>query len=344
MYEDPSIFTSSSIIDMLLSSNSSECGLCAGFKNRSSSGNSTPNDLVIAALFGTQKYNFVAFVRNLRSVGCKCSILFFVDTEFYDNLKENERSIIEACGTVLIKYKFKEKRPDMRTFKLLPIQIFLDQYYHLFDRVLACDVFDSYFQIDPFMAGLSYDKIFLSIERIKFRNNSINKFWLRTLDDNYKAKFYRDKFVINAGILVGKSDVFLDLLRAMSKPEFLNKSHLAPLDQAILNYLVYNGIFTKVEVDFAGKYCVSAALSIFERDADENQCFHELWHHDVTPAIIHMFDRICPIRMAYYETCPPIKGMKIDYNRKRQFTQACTSYYYSTAAVDYINDSFNASL
>ena len=93
-------------------------------------------------------------------------------------------------------------------------------------------------------------------------------------------------------------------------------------------------------VDKEAEYISSAIYSIFDPIPDSEGFMHESYNKSLTPSIIHMFDRICPLRMFMYDKCPQVQGIPTDYSRNRQyFIQPCTQ-----SAQEIIDNSWNSSI
>ena len=282
----------------------SKCNLCNFSKDES--GTSTKRDLAIAVLFGVDTFNVVNWVRTLRSTGCKCSILFFHEQNYTDLFNRHELNMLQDCGVVWCSLRaafyWNFIVDDPRTTKYLVIQNFLEAYGHNFDRVLICDIFDSIFQKDPFIADVPKDKVAVSIERSRLGRDIQNMVWVQVIDPNWTYEFWKDKTVINSGFELGPPDKVLSLLHKMNQPEYYFARDT--IDQGIVNLLYYKGQLPELWIDYEGKYFISAAHSKFEQNPDADGFIHEINHTKNTLALIHQFDRSCPAARNLLRICP----------------------------------------
>ena len=292
------------ILIELEKSDFSKCNLCKFPSDVTST--STKKDIAIGVLFGTNIYNILNWVRTLRSTGCKCSILFFHEENYTNYFNSEELEMLKNCGVVWwsLKTSFYNNThvDDARTTKYLVIQNFLEAYGNYFNRVLLSDVFDSVFQKDPFIDEIPKDKIAVSIERVDFENHETNTQWVKALDNNFDFDWWRKKLIINSGFEMGYTELVLDLLHTMNQPQYFFAKDT--LDQGILNYIYYKGIWTNLSIDYEGKHYISAAYSQFEEISDFDGFIHEVNRPEHTLAVIHQFDRVCPVQRNLLKICP----------------------------------------
>ena len=292
------------ILIELEKANFSKCNLCNFAPDTTS--HSTKKDIAIAVLFGIDTFNVVNWVRTLRSTGCKCSILFFHEANYTDFFNRRELNMLHDCGVVWwsLKTRFCTNPlvDDARTTKYLVIQNFLEAYGNYFNRVLLSDVFDTVFQKDPFIDEIPKDKIAVSIERVDFENHVTNTVWVQSLDKNFSFDFWKKKLIINSGFEMAYTDVLLDVIRVMNQPQYFFAKDT--LDQGILNYIYYKGLWTNLSIDFEGKHYISAAYSKFQLQSDSEGFMHEINRSENTLAVIHQFDRVCPVAKNLLKICP----------------------------------------
>ena len=205
------------------------------------------------------------------------------------------------------------------------IQNFLEAYGNYFDRVMVNDVFDTIFQKDPFIRGIPKSAVAVSIERVQFGSHNTNMMWVKSVDDQFEWSWWEQKWVINSGFEIGQTDLVLDLFHAMNQPKFFYAKNT--LDQGALNVLHYRGAWNNLWVDYSGENFVSASYSIFELKPDKNGFVHEREYPDKTPAVIHQFDRICPVVKNLKKICP-VMGPWHRYpgGRPGYFMQGCGGY------------------
>ena len=284
---------------LLMKNNFSNCNTC-NFMKRSNV-TSTSNDLAISVLFGNKTYNIVNWVRTLRSTGCQCKILLLHEEGFLSYLNSNEKEMLEECGTVfwpLNRLFFRKYLP--RTTRLVAIQLFLEAYGNYFNRVLVNDAFDTIFQKDPFVNDIPQNKVAVSIERVQYGNHESNMKFIQQVNPNLSFDWWRTKWILNGGFLLGDSEKVLKLYQIMSN---IN-NYLKLDDQALLNYAYYTNMTNDIWVDFEGRYFISSAYSTFNLDCDLKGFMHENNFPQFTPHVLHQFDRICPLADNLLNVCP----------------------------------------
>ena len=286
------------IIYELFQSNFTECNTC-NFFPRTKNKTSSPDDLTVTCLFGNQTFNVVNWVRTLKSSGCKSKILIFHDKYYISFLSEGEITMLKECGVVFCSLQITFET-NFNRIRFLPITIFLEAYGNYFNHVMINDAFDTVFQKDPFIPQIPNDKIVVSIERVQFGNHEWNMKFLQSTDPNWSFDFYRTKWILNAGFFIGPSNAMLEFLHSMNS---INNSYELN-DQSILNYLYYRNITNTIKVDFQGEYYISACYSTFLLDSDFKGFMHEADFQNQIPAVIHQFDRICPVAQNLQKICP----------------------------------------
>ena len=325
LFGETESFYNYEIIYKLSQANFTNCSLCKF--DPDTNGASSKDDLAIAVLFGNKIYNVINWVRTLRSTGCKCKILFFHEPNYIYFFNKNELDALKDCGVVWypIKNNFINSTLvyDPRTTKWLVIQNFLEAYGNYFKRVLISDVFDTIFQKDPFLNGLPRKKIASSIERVQFGNHETNMMWVQSLDHYFSPRWWRKKWVINSGFLIGPSELMLDLIHTMNQPKYFFAKQT--LDQGILNFIYYKGIWKKLWIDLKGEYFISAAYSVFALNGDAQGFMHEYSYSKYTLAVIHQYDRICPITKNLNKVCPRLGSWQRSFGRVGYHMQQCGS-------------------
>ena len=314
-----------STIVKLMNSSFRQCDLCH-YKKRFYQ-LSIEEDLAISVLYGENVYNVLNWVRSLRSTGCKCRILFFHEPSYLLNFNMEELNALNKCGVIWCNIGVDiSQKYDIHptTTRFLIIQNFLEAYGNYFRSVMISDVFDTLFQIDPFIPELFDTKIVFSIERVQFGNHDLNMRWVKALDPNWTNAFWRKKYVINNGFEIGKPDLVLRLLYAINKPEYFLKKNST--DQATVNYVYYRGIFPDLWIDFEGKYYISACYSLFYLTPDDDGFMHEIKYSTTTHAVIHQFDRICSLAENLAHVCPALDDWhRNPSGRPDYYMQQCNS-------------------
>ena len=293
-YKD--IFLKSSLIamgfnfDYIYAYQNISCPSCSHIDIR----NNPSQDLTAGILYDRSNRNALLFVRSLRSTGCRSKIVFFCDLESILGFKHQEKLILQKCGVYLLKIYFQPHLADKRVYKFIPLEIFLQRYWIFFDRILFCDIFDVYFQKDPFSYNIPENKICVSLERTQFKDNSYNRLYVTILERGYDSNFWDQKWVLNSGIILGKVNVFLEFLALQHKDKdtfILSENARMTTDQGSLNQFFYRGNFTnKIWIDFKGELLISIPFTPMDPNIDKNGFIHEYNHIDYTPSIIHLYN------------------------------------------------------
>lgn len=294
----------SSYINPIFHRKKTTCNLCPTQTNSTMS-DSTDRDLAMGVLYGDHTYNVLTWVRNLRSVGCKATIVFFVTKEYMKVLTQLEIENLYNCGVFM--FFFTQFDPnkirELRYAKNLIYPLFLNSYGQFFDRVLINDIYDSIFQKDPFLKTLNRNEIAVSIERVRIKYHDWFQQRLRSMDPQYSIEFYGSKFIINSGFFIGGSKTMLSLFSNITDPQYMLKYDSN--DQAILNMLYYRNIFPNLKVDLEGENYLSACYSVFEENPDQDGFMHEIGYpHKLS--VIHQYDRICHLVQQISRVCPSL--------------------------------------
>lgn len=283
-----------------------KCQLC-NFSTLKEFSDSTNRDLVISAFFG-KTVNMVAFVRTLRSTGCKATIVLLIDHLALTDFSENHFRQLHSCGVILhdIGIFYENKRRYFPGFAMIPIIEYVFKMNQFYNRVLYCDSFDIVFQRDPFSSNLPPDRIQFATERSLYQDTLYNQKWYNELP--FPKIFPTNSFVINSGQIYGESRLvskYFDL--------FLNYYHFKQLtgllvhDQAYMNFLVYNNHLTNISL----KYDIDREYGIFSTTLYVASfhgavIFGNIQDNSDTiqAAVIHQFDRNSTLRNLVLASCP----------------------------------------
>lgn len=312
-----------SFIEEMFGQKYDNCPVCH-FKNISASvhkPNSTQKDLILCILFGGKKYNMFVFARSLRTVGCMASIILFVTHDMYNLLTPDEIYVSKSCGINIVQLnKYKNIYDDRRSMKMLIYKRFINDYYYMFDRIYMADMYDTFFQGDPFSSFLADDKVTVSIERVHIFHHEWFSERLRQHDNcSDFDKIYSPRYLLNIGIVIGKSHMIHMFYNHMFNNDFWK--HRFCDDQPILNILHKRNIVNFIDVDYKGLLYISSHYSIFQTKPDSDGFFHEVnlsWY----PAVIHQYDRICPVMTHVREICPRL-GIWDAHVRQGSIQQNC---------------------
>ena len=206
---------------------------------------SQPNDIVMS-MANKNVFNFIIFLKTLRSGKCRASIVLFIDSRAYDTLKPR-RFLIEIeryCNLHLFLYT-NTIIPNLDLLRDYFFHQFLISRRHLINRVIICDLYDTVFQGDPFSTTINFNSIGFTSEYYLLLNDQYwNTPWLKHVYKFFEKPFEEEKFKnyhpICSGVLFGKVDYlirFFDFLfnekimKNIAKIDFLT-------DQGLFNYLL----------------------------------------------------------------------------------------------------------
>ena len=212
------------------------------------------------------------------------------------------------CGAIWINIGDNHGSMHIISGRFVIYRAFLYQYQDLFDRVIFTDMFDTFFQQDPF--GVRFDSHYFrpTMEGLIINQQWNNKMWVSHIDRSYSRMFYNDKYVINAGFLYGGIDHafrFFDV--------YINLTYwfaATPNDQGLINYQhykldLYDGSF-KVDSQVDNLIsCCGWKFENFPRDDDLMYIDNENDDHKA-PTGLHEYNRYCPLNRYIMERCPPL--------------------------------------
>ena len=300
------------------------CSVCK-YKYWSPHSDSTSKDLIIGSLYGSSHYNLINWVRTLRSANSKCSIGLLATQRYIDQLDPNELIELEKCGAKWIIFE-KDTHPKWKDLILTRIVLFanfVENFGHYFDRIIINDIFDTIFLLDPFQDSFDRSHITMSIERVKFKHHIWNDYWVKIADRTYDKPFYEEKWIVNGGFFYATRNLMLKLLNNMIDMDIWQRSNAN--DQGILNYKYYRDFVPEIIPDIKGEIFISACYSVFEQYPDEKGLMHEIGL-PYTPAMIHQYDRICPISRYLGEICPALGDWHVNATgRPTNVMQQCGS-------------------
>lgn len=297
--------------NLILKSNSNKCNLCKYPENDETT-NSTKNDLIMGLLYGSTPHNVLTLVRSIRTVGCKASIVLLTCEQTYRAFNQNYLKELEKCGVIILHIPSINQRTRQIHGNLLRhlfFAEFLEKYGSIFDRVVILDVFDSYFQKDPFTDDFNQEKVIFSYENTTFRQNDVNNGWVKLLDANYSTEKYLTNYPLCSGLFYGTAK---NLIKFYSI--YVNLTHwmwvgTKAQDQGTLNAMFYNNKFGDlVEIDFNRKI-VSATGHVFYGHKMLVSKFKELnelvrYNDGIVPSVIHQYDRTMPGSEFIKHHCP----------------------------------------
>lgn len=302
---DTSVLTLHEVLKHLKNVNMEKCTKCNTLVKGNSS-NSTPRDLILGLGTGRKHSNLLSFVRTLRTVESQATFIMITDDEMLQHgLNANEKQEMINCGTIFLNIK------QLRTYRGVGLVMsrnviflsLLQNIWSSFDRVIITDLYDTYFQSDPFTTSFSKTQAIATRENVEILVSPPNREWIMQTDPNYTYSKYQGKYVINGGLWYGGTQDMLDFLYSYINLHiwFNYSKHMN--DQSILNMMYVDGLLpSSFSVDHKG-YMVSATNWQFHSKPNEFGMFKT---GNVYPVTLHQYNRIVPIRKYLPQLCPPL--------------------------------------
>ena len=302
-----------------------QCQLCKIAKSNS---NSNKRDIIISTVYGRHGFNILTFLRSLRSTGSKCTVVIFYTNEFMNGLNEQVLEESKKCGAVWINIgDDTHARVHIISGRFVIYRAFLYQYQDLFNRVIFTDLFDTFFQQDPFGPRFNAHYFRPTLEGLIIHTEVNNRGWMKHIDRNYDqhATFFSSAYVINAGFLYGGIDHAIRFFHYYINLTYWFKD--TPNDQGLLNYQyyiqnLYDGSF-KIDTDVDN--LISTNGWQFERYPREDGLMYTNFR-DIhkAPTGMHEYNRYCPLNEYIKERCPVLGNFDADpYGRRTNLFQRC---------------------
>ena len=233
----------------------SKCSLC-NFTVRNDQASSTPNDLLITfAADHINNENF--FTRSLRTANSSCKVVILCDENAFESLPQNRFIEAQKCGVQFVVVPNKPC-PSMATTTSYVSCSIIGFYYILafllrnrgkFKRIIYQDLFDTFFQGDPFSEFLFKKKYEIHVTT-EFSRNKDNEFMMMgypnqniTLPDEYLTKFYK-----NGSHCAGDAETIYQFFMLFVSTMSFSKGWD---DQVQFNYLEISGELNKRGLSFS---------------------------------------------------------------------------------------------
>lgn len=222
-------------------------------------GNSKPSDLIISGVFGQEK-RAAKFLRTLRAVGCRASVVFVTNKTVPSSIIKD----FQNCGAEFFEMK---TSPAMHHFyphslRYIGYKQFFDFTGRRYDRVFHSDAYDVFFQGDPFTNSIENDRLYFVMEDVAIKNSTWNSGWIVRAYNETTLHTLENFTVSCSGTVIGGYEQFMRYLVTMLNhvPFWMNGRH--SLDQAYHNYLLHSGEFKRAGVtpEFLG--CNSHILTM----------------------------------------------------------------------------------
>ena len=306
----------------------SRCNLCKFTSNyNDKKPNSTPKDLILLVSLGKMK-NLIAFIRSLRTTGSKCRVIVFADISALTNYEKKFYEEAENCGIEFINIGMVKlgNENGMYYLKYCLIRDFLILNRDKFDRIIACDMFDSIVQHDPFISAFNESQVYFSNEGFHIIENKFNMDYLndaiksmKQIDPNFTMNYKNgeydvliDKWIVNGGLqAAGDADSMIAFCEEMIKTGNFNLLEAYAMDQGFINLLLHTRMFEgkfkyKVESHRSDIFSTMGYwLYIVDYDKKPEKIeFGKISRSNYYPGIIHQFDRSTKIVKAFLDVCP----------------------------------------
>ena len=256
-----------------------------------------PRDAVLAVGSG-ETLNPVPiefFVKTLRSTGCRAEIVLFLDNRRvldYVGMAEKYGGIrLISIETEVLNKKFKYGKPSVLFRFALYLHFMALPGSSLYRRCLHADLFDTYFQRDPFAVvdmrgGLA---VFAENTYIRIGHCSFHRYWYNGCQQAGKLlSRAHAELRICMGVVMGMHAAFLNFLK-MTLFYVMQRCN----DQGVLNMLTHSGKFAEV-----------MPVTIFTSQDGVVLHLNTDWHVSINAdgivrngigkpfAVVHQYDRI----------------------------------------------------
>lgn len=287
--------------------NYSRCSLCNTLTRQNDS-DSTKRNLILGFAMGHKQYNLITMARTLRTVSSKATFIIFVDnTMFSSTLSYSELEELKKYGVILFNIGSTIKYRDIPeiTSRFVLFSAFLHKFSSDFDRVIMADLYDTYFQQDPFCKAFSLTTGFhATAENVQILSSPPNRQWISQHDPNFSYEKYRGRKVINGGLQYGDIKSTLTFLESYIDYNFWFNYSRGKMEQAMMNIMYVEGRLPKCFIpDYDASIMISATHWYFDREPNKFGMFKT---NGVYPVTIHQYNRITPIRNYLPKLCPPL--------------------------------------
>jgi hypothetical protein len=279
-----------------------DCEPCANLEP--SHGDSSPKDLVIAAVFGGEE-RVSRFIRTLRSSGCQASVVFITNRSVQPSIASDYRK----CGAefFLMNTSVATDHFYPHSLRYIGYRQYLSATDRVFDRIFHTDSFDVFFQSDPFTHSIRREKLYFVLERPTIRDSEWNTGWLIRAYNESISKALANFTVSCSGTVLGGADqfrIYLDTLLG-HEPFWQNGRH--SLDQAYHNFLLHTGEFERAGIrpEFLG--CDSQILTMHYcsrgmKDTKDGKVISP--NGSIMPAVVHQYNLFKGASRVLGKICP----------------------------------------
>ena len=300
-----------------------QCPLCNfTIDNQNFTANSSKRDLIVAVAFN-KVHNLYAFVRTARTTGFKGRIVIFINDKAIASKPPSYFELIKNCGVQFINYGvyLPSDLKDVMYFRFEIVAQLLEENKEIIDRVIMCDIYDAFFQHDPFTTNFSKDEIIFGgydcemdawnlkyakqcFDRLKYIDPKLN-----ITEDDYLIPLKKHD-PLNGGVYIGGIEPMIKILKYMSNigNPFTKEAYAG--DQGCLNLFYHIGAFKDLfpyRYDHPNNGLVASwtVYTCMRTDVFQGQSvgnFHI--KNGKSPAIFHQFDRSPHVIKKVINACP----------------------------------------
>jgi hypothetical protein len=288
------------------------CTLC-NFTVRNFRPDSSPRDVIVTSMFD-QVVNVVPFIRSLRTTGSRATVILFYDASAKRKIDSNLSSFFNSCAITLLEIDLTHRSPR-HSFILrhLLFAEFFRTRYHLFDRILSVDLFDTVFQGDPFFEGFDRDSISLNSHFEPATGTHLyGILGLIGSSDENVAYYVAHTPNMNAGLSTGGIELHLRFWECfrqmlMSGNDTVLES-LVYADQDIINSIVNSNLTRRAGVPirlYGSEDYFHLAVKLWAREGVINELGeYKMPGVELYPLVIHQADRSAPLTSSILRACP----------------------------------------
>lgn len=292
------------IVSRIKSSDYHNCSLCS-FKSTSDDANSSRDDLVLGLLYGEFPFNFLTLVRSIRTTGCKASVVIFACNGVIESIRGKYREKLEECGVNIFPLRNFTRVNGIHgnLLRHMYFALFLNLYHKEFKRVIILDVYDTFFQKDPFTRDFENETVLFSYETIVYQKNRINWKWIRNIDKTFSRKKHRHSMPLCSGLFGGTSASLINFYNIFVNIPYWEWIGMKCQDQGVLNYLYLTNKLTDT-VKFDDHHTLVSAFLVNFSTTLSPDGFVMYRNTNHVPYVIHQYDRICFASNFIKNACP----------------------------------------
>ena len=297
----------------------SKCPTCTFPSRTSHMASSTPNDLILVYSVGGTK-NLILFIRTLRHVHCKATVVFLVDSAGYKSITKETLEVLNDCGMNII--DIGEFKHDYILFKwsfgyiCMYDFLYINQRY--INRVLVCDLFDIVFQGDPFIRNKYINSLSFVSENAIFSPKNENTNWI-VYNMKYFPPEWNNTKITNSGQVIGsiyEMTQFLDVFLSLFDP--MDFYTINTTDQAYFNIILKTGKLKArgISYEIEEKEMFSRVIVVQPLDSTErNFGFVKKYQSNEFAPVVHQYYADYSLSYSLLDVCPRQSRKWTNYSR-----------------------------